>query len=61
MARGKHRRQTRTTRSWKGGNRGVGVLALEATGLLTQDVDPCGTSLVDAHNSFNEMIRLKML
>ena len=40
---------------------GGGVLALEATGLLTQDAELCGTTLVDACHSFNDMIRLVML
>ena len=34
---------------------------LEATGLLTQDADPGGTTLVDERNSFNELISLVML
>ena len=37
------------------------LLALEATGLLTQDADPGGTTLLDAHNGLNEMSRLAML
>ena len=43
------------------GGRGGGVLELEATGILTQDVELGGTTLVDAHNSFNELIRIVML
>ena len=44
---------------WGGG--GGGVLELEATGILTQDVELGGTTLVDAHNSFNELSRIVML
>ena len=36
-------------------------MALEATGFLTQDVDPGGTILVDTHNGFNKLIRLAMI
>ena len=35
--------------------------ALEALEFLTQDAEPSGTTLVDAHNGFNELIRLVML
>ena len=28
---------------------------------LTQDADPSGTTLLDAHNRFNELSRLAML
>ena len=35
--------------------------ALGALEFLTQDADPSGTTLVDARNGFNEMIRLAML
>ena len=41
---------------WEGG-----VLALEATGLPTQDAELGGTALVDARNGFNKMSRLAML
>ena len=40
---------------------GGGVIALEAIGLLTQDAEPGGTTLVDAHNIFHELIRLEIL
>ena len=40
---------------WGGGG------ALEAIGFLTQDVEPGVTILVDSHNGFNKMIRLKMI
>ena len=48
-------------RKRKGGGGGVRValLTLESTGILTQDAEPGITTLVDACNSFNEMIRLK--
>ena len=46
------------TRRQKGGG-GV-LLALEATGLLTQDADPGGKTLVDSHNGFNDLSRLEM-
>ena len=36
-------------------------MALEYTGFLTQDAEPDGTTLVDALNCFNKMIRLEML
>ena len=35
--------------------------ALEALELLTQEAEPSGTTLVDAHNGFNELSGLKML
>ena len=35
--------------------------ALEALEFLTQDAEPSGTTLVDAHNGFNELSRLVML
>ena len=44
----------------KGGSRGT-LLSLEATGILTQDADPGGTTLTDSCNGFNEMNRLAML
>ena len=40
-----------------GGNQRV----LEALEFLTKDAEPSGTTLVDAHNGFNELIRLAML
>ena len=40
---------------------GRGLPELEATELLTQDADPGVTTLVDARNGFNELIRLAML
>ena len=36
-------------------------MALEATGILTQDNEPGGTTLVDACNGFNELSRLEIL
>ena len=45
----------------KRGYCGGGVLALESTGILPQDADPGGTTLVDACNGFNDMSRLAML
>ena len=36
-------------------------MELEATGVLTQDAEPGGTTLVDARNGFNDLIRLAML
>ena len=38
-----------------------GALALEATGLLTQNAEPGGTTIVDACNGFNKLSRLEML
>ena len=35
--------------------------SLEATGLLTQDTEPGGTTLVDACNGFNDLSHLEML
>ena len=35
--------------------------ALGALEFLTQDAEPSGTTLVDARNGFNELIRLAML
>ena len=43
------------------GGLGKGLLALEATGILTQDNEPGGTTLVDACNGFNELSRLEIL
>ena len=40
---------------------GGGLLALEATGILTQDAEPDGTSLDDARNGFNKLIQMAML
>ena len=37
------------------------LLALKAKGLLTQDADPGGTTLVDACNGFIDLSRLAML
>ena len=34
---------------------------LEVLELLSQDAEPSGTTLVDAHNGFNELSRLEML
>ena len=48
----------------KGGGEGGwvgGLMALEATELLTRDADPGVTTLVDSRNGFNELIRLAML
>ena len=36
-------------------------MTLEATGLLTQDAEPSGTTLINARNGFNELIRLVIL
>ena len=42
---------------WGGGGReGLG-----ATGILTQEENPGGTTLVDAGNGFNNLIRLAMI
>ena len=43
--------------------RGLGgyLLELEATGLLTQDADPGGTTLIDQRNGFNELSQLAMI
>ena len=38
-----------------------GLLALEATGLLTQEAETGGTALANACNGFNKLIRLAML
>ena len=46
----------------KGEKGGEGTLrALGSIKFLTQDVEPIGTMLVDAHNGFNDMSRLTML
>ena len=34
---------------------------MESTGILTQDEDPGGKSIIDAHNGFNELSRTTML
>ena len=36
-------------------------MALGALEFLTQDVEPSGTTLVDARNGFNELSRLEMM
>ena len=36
-------------------------MELEATGCLTQEADPSGTTLVDACNGLNKLSRLEML
>ena len=36
-------------------------MALEAPWILNQDAEPCGTTLIDAHNGFNKLSRLEML
>ena len=43
------------------GGLGGGMLALEATGVLTQDADPGVKTLVDARNCFNDLRRLATL
>ena len=40
---------------------GVTQRALGALELLTQEAEPSGTTLIDAHNGFNKLIRLEML
>ena len=45
----------------RGGWGGGGVLALEATGLLTKDDDSGGMPLVNSRNGFNELSRLVIL
>ena len=42
------------------GGLGGGLLALKATGLLTQDDETGSTTLTDACNGFNKLIRLVM-
>ena len=37
------------------------MMVLEATGILNQDAKTFGTMLLDAHNVFNELIRLEMI
>ena len=38
-----------------------GLLALEATGILTRDSEPGGTTLVDVRNGFNKLVHLAMI
>ena len=46
----------------EGEEEGGGTLRkLEDLELLTQDAEPSGTPLVDAHNGFNELSRLALL
>ena len=45
----------------KMGDWGGMLLALEATGILNQDAEPGGKTLIDACNGFNKLIRLAML
>ena len=46
----------------KGEDEGGGTQrALGALEFLTQEADPSGTTLVDARNGFNKLIRLAML
>ena len=40
---------------------GGGLLELEDTGIPNQDVKPGGTTLIDACNGFNKLIRLAMI
>ena len=42
------------------GGIGGDLLALEATGILTQDTEPSGTTIIDVHNGFNDLSRLAM-
>ena len=44
-----------------GGEGGGGREGLGATGILTQEENPGGTTLVDAGNGFNNLIRLAMI
>ena len=44
-----------------GGRLGEGKLALEAIGFLTQDLEPSGTTLIDARNGFNNMSLLAII
>ena len=57
----KRRSLSKKFRRRKRGYCGGGVLALESTGILPQDADPGGTTLVDACNGFNKLICLVML
>ena len=54
---GKWRRQTTMTWRQKGGGLGGLILALEPTGILTQDTVPGGTTLDDANNGFDKLNR----
>ena len=45
----------------EGGDWGGGLLALKSTGILNQDADPGGTTLIDACNGFNELSCLAMI
>ena len=38
-----------------------GLLELEATGIMNQDYDPGGTTLIDAHNGSNNISHLEMI
>ena len=40
---------------------GGGLLELEATGILTKNVEQGGTTLVDSRNGFSNLVRLEML
>ena len=44
----------------EGGGGGY-MLALESTGIITQEADMGGTALVDARNGFNGMTHLEMM
>ena len=44
----------------EGGGIGGDLLALEATGILTQDTEPGGTKIIDVHNGFKDLSRLSM-
>ena len=39
----------------------MSLLALEDTGIITQDTEPGGTALFDARNGFNKLSRLAMI
>ena len=48
--------------SEEGYRKGEGtLLELQDTGLLPQEAEPGKTTLVDAHNEFNELIHLAIL
>ena len=51
----------RMTRRRNGGELGGDLLALEATGILTQYAEPGGTTLVDARNGLNKIVHVAML
>ena len=57
----RRQRQTKETRRRNGKGFGEALLALEDTGILTQDADPGGTTLVDACDGFNKLIHLLIL